>query len=101
MVARLGPDGGAAAPEVWRASERAAATLAAGITVLDDRTEPRRWVAWDAPATAMGPFPLLSSHAPAHFADGTTGWLVAGPWFEAGGQVYTSVAFGPLGISYP
>jgi hypothetical protein len=101
VVARLGQDGGPGQAQAWGASERAAASLSGGITVLDDRTEPRRWVAWDQPGTAMGDFPLLSPHAPARFADGTTGWLVAGPYFDVGGEPRTSVAFGPLGIAYP
>ena len=44
---------------------------------------------------------VLPAHAPARFAEGTTGWLVAGPSVAAGGETHTSVAFGPLGISYP
>jgi hypothetical protein len=101
MVAPLGDDGSPGQARVWEASERAARRLNGPVTVLDDRTEPRVWVSWDQPGTAMGAFPLLSEHAPARFAEGTTGWLVAGPYFEAGGETHTSVAFGPVGITYP
>jgi hypothetical protein len=101
VVARLDDDGNPGSPTPWRASERAAEALAGRIAVLDDRSEPRRWIGWDFPGSAMGEHPLVAPEPPSRFGDDTTGWLVAGPSFDAGGEPRTSVAFGPLGISYP
>jgi hypothetical protein len=101
VVARLDDEGWPGELQPWTASLQAAETLAGPVHVLDDRAEPRRWVSWEEPSTAMGEFPFLSPHPPSRIAEGTAAWLVAGPSFAAGGEERTSVAFGPLGISYP
>ena len=101
VVARLDADGVPGSAQRWTASERVEAALAGEVTVLDDRTDPRRYVSWNDPRSAMGAFPFLTAAGPHAYAQDTTAWLVAGPSYQAGGEPRTSVALVPVGISYP
>jgi hypothetical protein len=86
---------------LWDASLRTAGRLEGTVRVLDDRREPRRVIGWENPTSAMGEFPFLQPWSPHPYAEGTTAWLVAGPSFDVAGIRRTSVAYGPVGISYP
>jgi len=86
---------------VWEASSVANQQLNGTVSVLDDRSDPKRNVGWVDPTSAIGTFPFLSSHSLDTYANDTTGWLIAGPSFSGGGIPQTSVAFTPLGIRYP
>lgn len=96
-LSKTGDPGGAV---TWESALRLAAAVS-DIRVLDDRSDPRRGVRWRDVQSAIGPFMFLSEHSPDDYADGTTGWLFAGPSFTVSGEQQTSVAFGPAGISYP
>ena len=61
----------------------------------------RQVVGWADPVSAIGPKPFVTSHSPDVYANGTTGWLVAGPGFQLDTNPQTSVAFAPVGIDYP
>jgi hypothetical protein len=101
VVARLGPDGQPGAAVEWTSSERAAAAMQGDVTVLDDRTDPRRYITWPDPVSAMGAFPFVTAAPPLVYAKGTTAWLFAGPSYSVGGEPRTSVALTPVGLSYP
>jgi hypothetical protein len=100
-VAAIDRAGRAGSGQLWQASVRAAAALDGDVAVVDDRSEPMRRVAWPSPRTAIGPHPFVSEHSPEAYAIDTTGWLIAGPSFNAGGERITAVAFAPVGVSYP
>lgn len=100
-VARLDASGAPQPAVVWTASERTAAALSGQVAVVDDRAEPRRKVGWPDPVAAVGPFPFVQAHSPDPYADGTTGLVIAGPAYQVSGQPQTSIAFGPVGLSYP
>lgn len=102
QIAPISGDGEIGTPIVWEASARAAGQLSGQVAVLDDRREPRRTVTWDDPVAASSEHPFVQPWSPHEYATGTTAWLLAGPSFESGGGIArTSVAYGPMGISYP
>jgi hypothetical protein len=85
----------------WNASQAVLTTLAAGITVVDDRTTPIQNRRWDRVRSAIGTHPFLSAHSPELVAGGTVAWAFAGPFFSAAGESVTQIGIGPVGISYP
>ena len=101
MVAPLDDGGAPGDAQVWQSSERAQAAAAELLAVLDERSEPRKTVGWTHSISAIGEAPFVSAHSPDVYADGTTGWLIAGPAFQVETNPQTSVAFAPIGISYP
>lgn len=101
VIAPILPDGSIGAHQTWEASVAAAEHLAGTVAVLDERSQPRQVVGWADPTSAIGPAPFISAHSPDVYADGTTGWLLAGPAFQQSTNPQTSVAFVPVGISYP
>ena len=100
-VATIDSSGNFGPPTIWDASMRTAARLEGTVRVLDDRREPRRVIGWENPVSAMDEHPFLQPWSPHQYADGTTSWVVAGPSFNVAGARRTSVAYGPVGISYP
>jgi hypothetical protein len=100
-VAKLGENGGLGSPRVWGASERAAASLRGTLRVQDDRFTPVDTRTWTDPVGAFGPFPFLTPHSPHPYAVDTTLLLIAGPSYMTAGETFTSIAAGPVGISYP
>lgn len=100
-VARLNASGEPGPPLVWNSSEKAAARLEGQVAVVDDRAEPRKRVGWPDPVPAIGSFPFVHAHSPDHYANETTGMVIAGPSYDFSGQPQTSIAFGPVGITYP
>ena len=101
VIATINPNGTFGQPVIWEASVRMAARLEGTVRVLDDRREPRRVVGWENPTTAISQFPFVQPWSPHPYATGTTAWLIAGPSFEIAGTRRTSVAYGPVGLSYP
>jgi hypothetical protein len=101
VIASIEADGLVAEDRIWGSSVAAAEALRGTVAVIDERSEPRRLVGWQDPASAIGPVPFLSAHSPDHYAEGTTGWLLAGPGFQLDTNPQTSVAFAPIGIEYP
>ena len=101
MIARIGADGSIQTPVPWDASMAAASSLDGTHAVLDERSEPRQTIGWADPVSAIGPMPFMSAHSPDVYANDTTGWLLAGPGFQLDTNPQTSVAFAPIGISYP
>jgi len=99
-IAPLSKTGSPSSAVEWRASTRLDSAVRE-IRVLDDRSDPRRGVTWRDTASAIGPHMFVSEHSLDVYADGTTGWLFAGPSFTVSGEPQTSVAFGPVGVSYP
>jgi hypothetical protein len=99
-IAPLSRTGDPSSALTWDASNSYASAVD-DVVVLDDRSDPRRTVRWTGTSSAIGPYHFVSEHSPDVYADGTTGWLIAGPSFTVSGEPQTSVAFGPVGISYP
>ena len=100
VVARI-DEAGAGEPRIWKASEHAASRLGGTIDVLDDRDDPTTWTEWSDSRSGVGSYPFLDAHRPGSYTSDSVGWLVAGPSFETGVEGMTSVAFSPVGISYP
>jgi hypothetical protein len=101
-IAPIDRSGRPGAAQPWEASLSAAAALdGADVLVLDDRSQPMQRATWPSPASAIGPYPFLSPHSPEQYAVDTTGWVLAGPSYVAGGEQITAVAFAPIGIRYP
>ncbi len=84
----------------WTSSSSLATSLAGGLVVLDERSDPSRNSRWSEVKSAVGPAPLLSAHPLDVHTLESTGWLFAGPFFEST-QVQTAVAFAPVGVSFP
>jgi hypothetical protein len=101
LVAPIGPNGGVGAAVAWRASELARAALDRSFSVLDDRWTPTRTLSWSAPVSALGPAPFVHPHSLDGYAVNSTGWLIAGPAYDVGGEQRTAVAFVPVGVTYP
>lgn len=101
VVTEIRSDGTLGPLTRWETSVAAAENLQPGTDVLDDRSNPTQTRFWETAATAIGPFPFLSEHSPDVYEDDTTGWLVAGPFYDTGVEGMTAVAFGPVGVSYP
>lgn len=102
QIATISERGEIGEPQPWQSSLEAAAALSADtIAVIDERSEPRQVVGWQSPSSAIGAAPFLSAHSPDPYATDTTGWLVAGPAFQLETNPRTSVAFAPIGITYP
>ena len=101
VVAPLGADGRPGGSVSWSASQDAESALAGDVTVLDDRTDPRRYTTWHEPSSAIGSYPFLSAAPPLVYAEDTTAWLFAGPSYSVGGEPRTAVAMAPVGITYP
>jgi len=101
VVAPLASDGVLGAATPWTASIKAAESLQGPIRVEDDRFVPRTPTTWDAPTNGVGPYPFLHFQTLDPYAEDQTGWLIAGPSFDFGGDRITSVAFAPFGVSYP
>lgn len=99
-ITEIDADGNAGSGRLWDSSQQAASTLSENVVVIDDRSQPMRTMTWPSPITAIHQFPFLSEHSPAHYANDTTVWLIAGPSFNAGGDRMTSVAVAPIGIAY-
>lgn len=101
VVTEIRSDGTLGPLTRWETSVAALENLQGGIDVLDERSNPTQERVWEEAASAIGPFPFLSEHSPDAYADGMTGWLVAGPFYDTGVEGMTAVAFGPVGLSYP
>lgn len=101
VLAKIEPSARVGPTRVWAASERAARALARPIDVRDDRELPSTATRFDAPRTAMGPFPFIHPHTLAKQGEDTSLWLVAGPSFDTGGASVTAFAMAPVGVTYP
>lgn len=100
-IARVNDAGNLEKPRVWESAEATARALQGQIVIQDDRFTPYRTLTWNSPTAAVGPFPLLYSSALHPYTDGETVISVAGPSYMTAGQTFTSVAVGPVGVSYP
>jgi hypothetical protein len=94
-------NGGLDDPQVWTTSERIARSLQSTVLIQDDRFTPVQTFDWTNPAPAYGAFPLLHPNSPAAYAIDESLIMISGPEYMSGGEVFTSVAVGPVGISYP
>jgi len=101
MVASVSETGDIGGAQPWAASLAVSNSMNVILSVLDERSEPRRTVGWEAPTSAIGPAPLLSGHSLDAYAEQTTGWLLAGPSFQVDTNPQTSIAFAPVGVTYP
>ena len=90
---------GASGAKAWGASRSAMSGLG-NITVLDERSDPAFTSDWSDAGTAIGYAPLLSPWPLDVYTTDSTGWLVAGPAYEAGAEPFTAVAFAPVGVSF-
>lgn len=100
-IVPLNNDGSVGSPRVWTTSERVAASVAGGLDLIDDRTLPSRSDRWSGARSAIGAYPFLGPHSLDRYAEGTTGWLFAGPSYDAAGELVTLIAFAPVGVEYP
>ena len=99
-VAPISNTANVAAAQPWLSSATVSNAMSTTLAVLDERSEPRQTVGWQTPTSAIGSAPFLSSHSLDAYAEGTTGWLLAGPTFQADTNPQTAVAFAPVGVSY-
>lgn len=100
-LAEIGPGGSIQSPIVWTASERTAAALRGNVLIQDDRLSPVRTMTWTNPTQAFGEFPFMYPNSPSPYAVDTSLLEIAGPAYETAGETYTSVAVGPVGLTYP
>ncbi|MEZ4269873.1 MAG: hypothetical protein R3C68_00055 [Myxococcota bacterium] len=102
MLAEIRGVGDVSSAVRWDASTAAAETLRGNLNVIDDRTSPRRLLQWQSPVTAIGSVPFVAPHNLMPYNQNAVGWVVAGPSFVTGfGTLCRSVAFVPMGVSYP
>ena len=87
-------------PQNWDSAYDLGKRINEGVVVLDERTDPSRQEHWQDAVTAMALQPLLTPHPLDVHTTETTGWLIAGPSYESI-NTYTSVAFAPVGVSFP
>ena len=93
--------GGLEDPEVWTTSERIARSLQSTILIQDDRFTPVQTFDWTNPSPAFGAFPMLHPNSPSSYAIDTSLITISGPEYTSGGEVFTSLAVGPVGLAYP
>ncbi len=101
QVAPISASGEVGAAVPWAASASVANSMNTTLAVLDERSDQRQTIGWEMPTTAIGPAPLVSEHSLDAYAEDTTGWLIAGPSFQSQTNPQTSVAFAPVGVTYP
>lgn len=102
VIAAIDDDGDVGKVQPWDASADAAADLKGNIDVIDDRSLPSSNTTWSNPLSAASDFPFLHPHSPELYAEGTTTWVVSGPSFTTGGgEERFSIAYAPVGVSYP
>ena len=101
VIATIAGNGAVGTPQAWQASKDTASALSGSLHVIDDRAAPRRNISWTNSSSAIGLAPFLSASTPHHYAIGETLWLVAGPSYDAGGELHTQIALAPIGLSYP
>jgi len=87
-------------PQNWGSAYNLAKKINEGVVVLDERTDPSRQEHWQDSVSAFADHPLLTPHPLDMHTTASTGWLVAGPYYESV-NTYTSVAFAPVGVSFP
>jgi hypothetical protein len=85
----------------WTSLIDAQAELDAGVRVRDERHSPIRKSSWNDVESAIGSWPLLTAHPLDVYTVDSTGWLVGGPGYETAVEPYTSVAFAPVGVTFP
>jgi len=90
---------GASGAKAWAASRAAFSDLGA-ISVLDERSDPAYSTDWAEAQTAIDYAPLMSPWPLDVYTTTSTGWLVAGPAYEAGAEPFTAVAYAPVGVSF-
>ncbi|MEK7703718.1 MAG: hypothetical protein AAB426_02070 [Myxococcota bacterium] len=101
-LAEISSRGTAGSPEQWNASLDIAARLSDGIEVIDERSSPRKVVTWYESETAIGPYPLVAPYSLLPYGENSVGWVVGGPSYTSGiDDRCRSVAFVPVGVSYP
>jgi hypothetical protein len=100
-ISRMGTNGELEPAQLWESSERTARALQSSLRIMDDRIRPVRFVTWSNPAQAVGDFPFLHPHSPHLYGLDTSLLLLAGPSYTTAGESFTSVALGPVGLSYP
>ncbi|MEE2750132.1 MAG: hypothetical protein VX519_01775 [Myxococcota bacterium] len=87
-------------PQAWDSATALGQRINEGVVVLDERTDPSRQEHWQDAVSAMADQPLLTPHPLDMHTTGSTGWLIAGPYYDSV-NIYTSVAFAPIGVSFP
>jgi hypothetical protein len=87
-------------PQTWASADTLRQRIARGVVVLDERRDPSAKVPWKDAASAMADHPLVTPHPLDPYTLETTGWMLAGPYYESI-DTYTSVAFVPVGVSFP
>jgi hypothetical protein len=100
-IAEVLSDGALGGIVQWDSAIALKAELAEGITVLDQRSGSWLDSDWMGVQSAISGNVLTSAHPLDAYADGATGWLVAGPSYDATTEPITSVAFAPAGFSLP
>jgi hypothetical protein len=87
-------------PQAWQSAASLSSRINDGVIVLDERRDPSAQVHWKDAASALSSHPLLTPYPLDLHTIETTGWMLAGPYFESI-NIYTSVAFTPVGVSFP
>lgn len=100
VIAEIDENGGLGTVGSWKAAIETQSELDKGIRVRDERHSPARASSWDDVESAIGEWPLLSSHPLDSYTLQSTGWLVAGPGYETGVEPFSAVAFAPVGVEF-
>jgi len=87
-------------PQTWDSANSLQARIDNGVIVLDERRDPSKKVHWKDAVSALASHPLVTPHPLDLHTTETTGWMLSGPHYESI-NTYTSVAFTPVGVSFP
>lgn len=103
VLAEISSGGAAGSSQQWDASLDIAARLSDSIDVVDERRSPRNVTTWDESETAIGPYPFVAPYSLLPYGQDSVGWVVGGPVYtdHTNGDTCRSVAFVPVGVSYP
>ncbi len=101
MIAPISPDGRIDNPTIWASSVAAEGALTGSFAIRDERTSPTRRLDWADVRNVIGPHPFVTPYPIDAYTIHSAGWLVGGPVVQAGVEPQTSIAFAPVGISWP
>jgi len=102
LLAPIGSDGTVGGVEPWSTSLSIAQDLGGSVSVVDERTLPRKTVTWQGTASAIGASPFLAPFSMLPYVSDSVGWLIGGPSYVTPlGATCRSVAFVPLKVAYP
>jgi len=98
VIAPISSNGAVGNPIIWTSALNAGQALSGSMPIVDERNSPIRNTTWSDVESAISTWPLVTPYPLDDYVTGTTGWLIAGPWYTSVERM-TSVAFAPVGYS--